>query len=503
MNRTDRNEHPSDRRPVAVLALLVVAVLASTWAVPPAVAQNSIDLLPSGEAEMDAECERGQRLFLARDYAESRQVLEGCVQRVGERIEPLVYLTIITVLDESPMVAVDWGSRAVKADPLSPDARYWYGRALLINNRRDEARREWEAGLMQATGHAGLLEGLARFAMEEGEDPKAYGLLNQLLRQGVDEPWIHGLLADLARRKGHWDQALQHLRDSMVVGGGDEQQWLGVGELCLLSGRKSEAVAAFTELVERYPSAAAHAGLGEALFADGRVTEAVEHLQRAVQLDGGAGRYRFNLANVLEILGRGAEAGEHFREYLRLAPEDPMGLFNYAVHLQKTGRLAEALQHIESSVSLAPDLLAAQVTRAELLEAVHRPAEALEVVELIIAAVPESDAGLTEWRERLIRRTDDDDSARHEGQIRLRHIVLVDASAAEQLRRELAAGADFGNLAIRFSSGPSAAQGGDIGWVDPADLRVELREVGLRLDIGEIGETRTPDGRHHFLQRLR
>jgi peptidyl-prolyl cis-trans isomerase SurA len=57
---------------------------------------------------------------------------------------------------------------------------------------------------------------------------------------------------------------------------------------------------------------------------------------------------------------------------------------------------------------------------------------------------------------------------------------------AEQLYESLSAGESFEEAAARYSSSPSAAQGGQVGWVSVERMPPELREFLEGLDVGEV-----------------
>ena len=57
---------------------------------------------------------------------------------------------------------------------------------------------------------------------------------------------------------------------------------------------------------------------------------------------------------------------------------------------------------------------------------------------------------------------------------------------AEDLSQRLATGADFPSAARRFSRAPSAAQGGDLGWVTSDSLPAEVAEALFELEPGDV-----------------
>ena len=82
--------------------------------------------------------------------------------------------------------------------------------------------------------------------------------------------------------------------------------------------------------------------------------------------------------------------------------------------------------------------------------------------------------------------------------VQLRMIVLhkgtneVDHAAklreAQRIRERLVAGEDFATLAKNVSEGSKAAQGGDMGWIEPSSLRTELAAVAAQLSPGQLSD---------------
>ena len=95
--------------------------------------------------------------------------------------------------------------------------------------------------------------------------------------------------------------------------------------------------------------------------------------------------------------------------------------------------------------------------------------------------------------------------------IQLRMIVLhkgtneVDQAAklreAQRIRERLMAGEDFATLAKNVSEGSKAAQGGDMGWIEPSSLRTELSTVAAQLSPGQLSDV-VDTGDELYLLRL-
>ena len=71
-----------------------------------------------------------------------------------------------------------------------------------------------------------------------------------------------------------------------------------------------------------------------------------------------------------------------------------------------------------------------------------------------------------------------------------------------QLRDELRAGADFGNMAISHSAGPRALEGGDVGWKRLAQLPISFSSAIQQLGAGEISEPIRSASGFHLLKVL-
>ena len=99
-----------------------------------------------------------------------------------------------------------------------------------------------------------------------------------------------------------------------------------------------------------------------------------------------------------------------------------------------------------------------------------------------------------------------------EEQVKVRHIFLgvppgATADQEASIRAEgdrvlarLAAGEDFSALAKKVSQGPSAAEGGDLGWLRRGSIQIELERAAFGLSPGKwSGLVRTKSGYHVLL----
>lgn len=511
-----RSGDPRARRPgrgataAVALSLIAMSLITLACTVPAAAAPApgragaaAAAVPPAGTAAPAADpCTRGHDLYRQGHHEAARPALLECLGTGGDKLDVLLPLTVIALEADDPGQALDFAGRAVTVAPDDAEAMYWHGRALLANGRRDEARAEWVKALQQDAWHLGVLEGLARLAMADGNPTQAYQFLMQMRQRGVDQAWLHRLLADIAAGKGLWPQALAHLQDALSLEPDNAADWLSASQLAIVAGDDARAVEYGRHAVALQPDAASLGGLGEAFFAAEQVDSSLVYLRRAVAVGDASSRTRFNLANALEVAGLTEEAGQRFREFLKAEPNDPVGHFNYAIHLQKDGQLEAALAEDERALALDPKMLTAAVVRVQILEDLTRWDQALAGVAELKKRDPDSLAELNAWELRLTQARDGVRTAEAEGKFHLLHMVLNDRALLAKVTAELARGADFASLVVQYSTGPAAARGGDIGWVRAEDMVEPLRTAILRLQPGETSPPIESKGLIHLFKRL-
>ena len=76
------------------------------------------------------------------------------------------------------------------------------------------------------------------------------------------------------------------------------------------------------------------------------------------------------------------------------------------------------------------------------------------------------------------------------------HILVKTQKEAKELKERAAAGEDFGALAQQFSSCPSKAQGGDLGWFGPGQMVKPFEHAAFAGSPGDLVVCRTQFGWH-------
>ena len=76
-----------------------------------------------------------------------------------------------------------------------------------------------------------------------------------------------------------------------------------------------------------------------------------------------------------------------------------------------------------------------------------------------------------------------------EPEIRARHILVADEETANKVIAELKGGADFAELAKKYSTDPGAQSGGDLGFFKRGDMLPEFSDAAFALKPGETTQT--------------
>jgi protein O-GlcNAc transferase len=150
----------------------------------------------------------------------------------------------------------------------------------------------------------------------------------------------------------------------------------------LSTGRPAEAIEPLNRAIELEPnSAQAHTNLGQALARVGRVGEAVQSFRAALQIDPGYAVAHVNLAIALEQLGRLEEAMRSYDLALALLPSLVEAWVGRGTVLMRQQRFESGLDSFEEALRFRPGDAALRVHQASALLAMERPADALQCAE--------------------------------------------------------------------------------------------------------------------------
>lgn len=80
---------------------------------------------------------------------------------------------------------------------------------------------------------------------------------------------------------------------------------------------------------------------------------------------------------------------------------------------------------------------------------------------------------------------------------RASHILVKERALADELKKRLARGASFAELAKEHSTCPSGGKGGDLGWFGPGKMVKPFEDAVRKLSHGSVSQpVRTQFGWH-------
>jgi tetratricopeptide (TPR) repeat protein len=98
----------------------------------------------------------------------------------------------------------------------------------------------------------------------------------------------------------------------------------------------------------------ARCNLAEALLQKGRVDEAIDYFQKALQINPGNALAHYNLGIAFQQKGRVDEAITQYEEALHIKPDYAEAHYNLAILLRQEGRVDEAIAHYQKALQINP-----------------------------------------------------------------------------------------------------------------------------------------------------
>ena len=184
-------------------------------------------------------------------------------------------------------------------------------------------------------------------------------------------------------------EAEPELREALRLAPDYTDARLNLGQLLLTTRRPAEAVPEFERVLRRRLEppvasvdfatrdrvadvALATFGLGSAVAALGRSSEAVSLLEKAALLQPETAMMQAGLANALAAVGRRVEAMAHFETALRLDPDSAETHFNFGLLRAQMGNFVEAQRELGRALELKPDYAEARAGLDQLRDHLRR-----------------------------------------------------------------------------------------------------------------------------------
>ncbi|HWD21668.1 MAG TPA: tetratricopeptide repeat protein [Burkholderiales bacterium] len=227
------------------------------------------------------------------------------------------------VQKSSPSAAAKVLGDFVEKNPNSREARLNYARALVLDKRLSEARKQFEAVLAANPGNTEVIYAVGLLAFQLKDYPIAEDNMKRLLALGYrDADTVRYLLGQIAEEQKQWIQAVQWYER---IKGGDN----------LVPARMR---------------------IANAIARQGKLEEARAYLKRvAAENPEDEPQLTVAEAQLLRDANRGEEAFKILGEALARQPDQPELLYDYALTAEKLERFDVAEANLRKLIGVRPD----------------------------------------------------------------------------------------------------------------------------------------------------
>ncbi len=255
--------------------------------------------------------------------------------------------------------------------PREPDVWLQRIRLARLMNAPDQALQWLQAARQQQTVSDLLLREVAGIQLQQGQSDSARQLLEESRHAqphvAVRDPWLEQLRAfdasgavasaqaDLQRQQGRLDQAVRTL--STLASRFPERSRPALNRALALrdQGNTAEALAGLSNLAAGFPEdPLVHFHLAVTTAQVGQQTQAMQSLERCLQLKPDYGLARAVRADLLDAAGQAAAAVAEYRQAVLDTPGDPwirFGLVHLLLKQKQLSEAAAALQPVKALLS--------------------------------------------------------------------------------------------------------------------------------------------------------
>ena len=262
------------------------------------------------------------------------------------------------VQKHSPSAAAKVLGDFVAKNPDSREARLNYARALVLDKRIPEARKQFEAVLAANPGNPEVIYAVGLLAFQLKDYAVAEQNMKRLLGMKYrDSNAVRYLLGQIAEDQKHWPQAIEWYRD---IDDGEHAlpARLRTANAIARQGRLDEARAFLKKVAADHPEEQAQLTVAEAqlLREAQRHQDAFQLLNEALQKEPDQPELLYDVALTAEKLERFDVLESHLRKLMQVRPDhahayNALG-YSFA---ERNMRLPEARTLIERALEISPD----------------------------------------------------------------------------------------------------------------------------------------------------
>jgi tetratricopeptide (TPR) repeat protein len=200
---------------------------------------------------------------------------------------------------------------------------------------------------------------------------------------------IAGLMAVTYVQAGYWKNSISLWTHTLACTPENYLARDNFGSALAKQGKLPEAIQQYNQALQLQPNFAdAHSDLGNALAAQGKLEAAIQQYEQAIRLKPDFADARNNLGLALAAEGKLGQAVEQYEQALQLKPDNANVQVSYGAALAAQGKLDEAVQHYQQALQLDPDSAKACYNLGIVLAALGKLDEAIQSFERAIQLDP-------------------------------------------------------------------------------------------------------------------
>jgi tetratricopeptide (TPR) repeat protein len=188
-----------------------------------------------------------------------------------------------------------------------PGARFALGTELFAIGSYDQAVEQLQMFVQALPDHVNVIparEMLGRAMVEQNKLDQAAEQFSLILKRNAAHARSHVALGEIRLKQGRSQDAAEHLEEALMFGPTDPRMLQSLGLAYATSNRIKQATTMFRRAAAADPrDPVLHNLLGRALASQGQFAEAIQEFQRALELDPGNEEARQNLAAAQQDAG--------------------------------------------------------------------------------------------------------------------------------------------------------------------------------------------------------
>lgn len=344
----------------------------------------------------------GAQLALAQVYLDKQnEDLAGAALEASLKIKPDDPVALRTAASmymkrELHGQAIGKLEALVRINPNDATAHADLGASYASQGDIDKGKEQFEEALRLRADSASAMVGLGNIYLKTGDPAKAADLLNRAVEKDPKACEPQYLLGTIASTEGRYQEALTHYRDSIRLGCKDGEIHYRMAYAYRNLGRSEESkkeMARFTEMrsqsnatVEATRESLRLLESAKQLVDQGKLTEAMSLMERAVTLDPANPRLHFRLGSLHFDMKNFLVARGEAQQAIFLAPSEWMYHYLLALIEESDGRPQSAVKSLEAVTRLNPAFADAfnrlgnlAVARQDYLEAIRQYRKAVQL----------------------------------------------------------------------------------------------------------------------------